>query len=159
MASHESRVTKKSFGTFVTPTNSPVSPEKFYGYHVGTDFEIFSGEETSEVEVDAVCDGKLAIKRTASGYGGLVAQYCVLDGSPVLVLYGHLDLASVPAAIGEEIKAGDKLGILGQPGVETDNERKHLHLAILKGHEISIAGYVQDKASLSAYVDPLSVIK
>ena len=28
------RVTKKPFGKFVTPQNSPVQPEKFYGYSI-----------------------------------------------------------------------------------------------------------------------------
>src|SRR5579863_6635904 len=34
-----SRVTKKPFGIYVTPQNSPVQPEKFTGFHTGIDFE------------------------------------------------------------------------------------------------------------------------
>lgn len=40
----EERITKKPFGVFVTPQNSPVNPERFRGYHTGTDFEVFENE-------------------------------------------------------------------------------------------------------------------
>lgn len=42
------RVTKKSFGIYVTPQSSPVSPEKFTGYHTGVDFEITPDEENKD---------------------------------------------------------------------------------------------------------------
>jgi murein DD-endopeptidase MepM/ murein hydrolase activator NlpD len=159
MPDYLARVTKKAFGTFVTPANSPVIPEKFSGYHAAIDLEIFPGEEESDVQVNAICDGKLAIKRTASGYGGIVAQYCVLNGQDILVLYGHVALNSVAQKVGDEIKVGNKLGILGQPGIETDGERKHLHLGIRKGHELVIAGYVQSESALSAFIDPKTVLE
>lgn len=158
MTDYLARVTKKAFGTFVTPTDSPVTPEKFRGYHAAIDLEIFPGEENTDVNVNAICDGALAIKRTASGYGGLVAQYCVLNGQDILVLYGHVDLSSVNQKIGDGIKTGDRLGILGQPGPETDGERKHLHLGIHKGRSLVIAGYVQSESALSAFIDPKTVL-
>src|SRR5438105_13240780 len=34
----QTRVTKKFFGTKVSPGNSPVTPERFSGYHTGVDF-------------------------------------------------------------------------------------------------------------------------
>lgn len=37
------RITKKPFGIFITPQNSPVQPERFSGFHTGTDFEILPG--------------------------------------------------------------------------------------------------------------------
>ena len=63
------RVTKKEFGTYVTPTNSPVTPEKFTGYHVGTDFEIMAGEEDEDITVEAICDGPVIYKNWTTGYG------------------------------------------------------------------------------------------
>lgn len=158
MPDYLSRVNKKAFGTFVAPGNSPISPEKFRGYHAAIDLEIFSGEEELEVPVKAICDGKLAIKRTAQGYGGLVAQYCVLNGEDVLVLYGHVALTSVQRNIGDEIKTGEKIALLGQPGIDTDNERKHLHLGIRKGFDLVIAGYVPSQSALSTYIDPKTVL-
>jgi murein DD-endopeptidase MepM/ murein hydrolase activator NlpD len=160
MSNHLARVTKKSFGTYVEPGNSPVSPERFRGYHAGTDFEILPGEENSEVPINAICDGKFVIKRTASGYGGLVAQQCEYDSIPTLVLYGHVVLSSVSHNIGDEIKAGEKIAILGQPGPDTDGERKHLHLGVRPGTDLVILGYVQNIKTLSdSYLDPLTVIK
>src|SRR5438105_4096773 len=40
-----SRVTKKPFGIYITPQNSPVQPEKFKGYHTGVDFETTADEQ------------------------------------------------------------------------------------------------------------------
>ena len=58
----DQRVTKKPVGIFITKANSPVSPERFYGYHTGTDFETFSEEANVFVPVYAICEGK--IKKT-----------------------------------------------------------------------------------------------
>src|SRR5579871_4518385 len=43
------RVTKKPFGIYVTPTDSPVQPERFTGYHTGADGEY--GDITADVPV------------------------------------------------------------------------------------------------------------
>ena len=159
MSDWASRVNKKTFGTYVTPTSSPVTLEKFTGYHAAIDLEILSSEEDSEVPVLAICNGKLAIKKQASGYGGLVAQYCDYNGIPVLVLYGHVALSSVDQVLGQEIKTGEQLAVLGQPGTDTDGERKHLHLGVRKGQELVIAGYVPNQTSLSSYYDPRELLQ
>jgi murein DD-endopeptidase MepM/ murein hydrolase activator NlpD len=148
------RVTKKPFGIFITPQNSPVQPEKFRGYHTGTDFEIFPEELNADVPVVAVCDGKLLMKKYATGYGGVTVQECTLDGQVITVVYGHLKLASVAVKIGDDLKAGDQLGILGAAySAETNGERKHLHLGFHKGIAINILGYVQNKTDLSGWLD------
>jgi len=149
------RVTKKYFGLFVTPQNSPVQPEKFFGYHTGTDFEIFSGEENIEVPVKAVCNGNILIKKSATGYGGVAVESCALNNEPIAVIYGHLKLSSINYNAGDKINAGDTIGILGAPySAETSGERKHLHLGFHKGSSINILGYVQNQAELSGWLDP-----
>lgn len=153
------RVTKKSFGTYITPENSPVSPEKFKGYHTGVDFEILFGEENSDIPVFAICDGPLLQKRTATGFGGVMVQSCNLDHQKVTVVYGHLDLASITKNVKDSIKQGEQIGILGQPPTETDGERKHLHLSVHTGTQIELKGYVPTKAALSAWLDPMRFIK
>ncbi|HSX24767.1 MAG TPA: hypothetical protein VLG69_02270, partial [Candidatus Andersenbacteria bacterium] len=65
------RVTKKFFGTYVTPNNSPVQPEKFTGYHTGADAEY--GDVAEDVAVYAIADGTVLLARWASGYGGVIA--------------------------------------------------------------------------------------
>ena len=172
------RVTKKPFGVFITPQNSPVQPENFSGYHTGTDFEIFPEEMNVDIYVHAVCSGKLAMKKMATGYGGVIVESCKLDGEPITVVYGHLKLSSIAKNIGDDLQAGDTLGILGAGySTETSGERKHLHLGFHKGAEInpalsskstnssnstttfgnfgtSILGYVQSQSELSGWIDP-----
>lgn len=149
------RVTKKPFGIYITPQTSPVQPEKFQGYHTGTDFEIFPEELKADVPVKAVCSGKLVMKKYVSGYGGVMVESCELNKNPITVIYGHLKLASISKSTGENIIAGETLGILGaNKSIETDGERKHLHLGFHKGAAINILGYVQSKSALSDWLDP-----
>ncbi|EKD58394.1 MAG: hypothetical protein ACD_56C00141G0024 [uncultured bacterium] len=151
----DERVTKKKFGTYVTPKNSPVQPEKFQGFHAGVDFEIFPGEEDIDVFVSAICSGRLLAKRTASGYGGVAVQSCDLGGKPVTVVYGHLELESIRHEVSNVLNAGDKLGFLGKGySSQTDGERKHLHLGIHRGKTINILGYVNSRELLSDWIDP-----
>lgn len=153
------RVTKKPFGIYIDPKTSPVKPERFRGYHTGTDFEIFPSEANVDVPVYAVCTGKLTLKRSASGYGGVVAQLCDLDGKSISVIYGHLALRSVSWNVGEKIAQGEEIGILGVGGSsDTDGERKHLHLSFFKGETPNIRGYVVSKGELSAWIDPCTEV-
>lgn len=149
------RVTKKPFGLYITPRNSPVEPERFSGYHTGVDFEIFSEELSADVPVRAVCSGKLKLKKYAAGYGGVVVEQCLLDNEPITVIYGHLKLSSVSAQVEDDIKIGDTIGILGAAySAETDGERKHLHLGFHRGSAVDIKGYVANSSTLSQWLDP-----
>ena len=98
------RVTKKPFGIYITPKTSPVQPERFQGYHTGTDFEIFPEELNADVPVHAICTGKIAVKRSASGYGGVLVQNCELNNQPITVIYGHLKLASIAKNAGDNFE-------------------------------------------------------
>lgn len=153
------RITKKSFGTYVTPQNSPVSPERFSGYHSGVDFEILSGEDSLDVPVYAICTGPLLTKQWVSGYGGVVVQQCDIEQQTVTVLYGHMRLASVTAAPDQTVQVNESLGVLGTGySGETDGERKHLHMSIHRGNAITWAGYVSSKAALTDWMDPKTVL-
>jgi len=152
------RVMKKPFGIFITPQNSPVQPEKFRGYHTGSDFEIFPEEQSADVPVRAICDGKIAVKKTATGYGGVLVESCALDNQPITVIYGHLKLASILKKIGDSLSQGEQIGILGKAfSAETSGERKHLHLGIHKGAAVNILGYAQNQSELSGWLDPCSL--
>ncbi len=148
------RVTKKPFGIYITKQNSPVQPEKFTGYHSGTDFETFPEEKDTDVAVNAICTGKLSSKRTATGYGGVATQSCAINGQSVTVIYGHVRLSSITAKVGDELKAGQQFAVLGTGfSSETDGERKHLHLGIVKGQSSDIRGYVQQSSGLDSFLD------
>lgn len=149
------RVTKKPFGIYITPENSPLEGERFSGFHTGTDFEIFPFELDKEVSVNAICEGSLIATQTISGYGGVAIQNCILDSMQVTVLYGHLDPESIKFFPGDKIEKGEKMGELGDDkSSETDGERKHLHLGIIKGTQIDYRGYVQDEKELDLWIDP-----
>jgi murein DD-endopeptidase MepM/ murein hydrolase activator NlpD len=149
------RMTKKFYGTYVTPKNSPVSPERFTGYHTGQDFETFPEEKDTDVSVHAVCTGPLLLKKWVSGYGGTAVQKCTVNNQTVTVLYGHLRLSSITPKVGTQIKANDIIGLLGTGySTETDGERKHLHLGIHIGSSINLKGYVQTKSALAGWLDP-----
>lgn len=153
------RVTKKPFGIFITPQNSPVQPERFQGYHTGADFEIFPSELNLPVTVRAICSGTLIYKNYVSGYGGVVVESCILNNQPVTVLYGHLKLSSVSLTTGDKLSAGDNLGILGAANTsETDGERKHLHLSIHQGTSLELRGYVQNQSELHSFLNPCILI-
>lgn len=156
----QQRVTKKPFGIYITPQNSPVQPERFTGYHTGVDFETFPNEQNIDVPVYAICSGQLLFKGFVSGYGGVMVQSCKLDSQDITVLFGHLKLASITLAKGDQISAGDKIGILGKGySQETDGERKHLHLGIHKGTAINFTGYVQNQAELNNWIDITKYLK
>ncbi len=155
-----SRVTKKAFGIYSTPKTSLVENDRFTGWHSGTDFETTIEEADIDVPVMAICEGKLLVKRTTSGYGGVAVQGCNIKGEPVTVVYGHVKLASIAVAIGTELKAGEQFAVLGKGySTETDGERKHLHLGIHRGMAISILGYVQNQADLKDWIDPETIVK
>ncbi len=158
-ASH--RATPLSFGLWVSPdpNNNPIDPpERFSGYHVGEDFEVSAGELNGDVPVYAICDGEVAYSGFAGGYGGLIAQYCHLNGQTVTVLYGHLAIDSLPAQ-GDYVEAGQSIALLGAArSYDTDGNRKHLHLGIHKGTTLDFRGYVESIDELEEYVDPADVL-
>ncbi|HCU70582.1 MAG TPA: hypothetical protein DIC35_02365 [Candidatus Moranbacteria bacterium] len=153
------RVTKKPFGIYVTPANSPVQPERFSGYHTGTDFEAFSDELEKDVPVKAICRGKILRKEKASGYGGVLVESCKFGREPITVVYGHLDLASISKKVGDNLEASESIGNLGKnKSAETDGERKHLHLGIHNGTEVNFLGYVPNQSQLSDWIDACNYI-
>ena len=154
------RVTKKPFGIKISPKNSPVNPEKFTGYHTGTDFETFPEEQDSDVQIHAICDGPLLLKKYSTGYGGVAVQKCVVENSDITVIYGHLKLDSITSKTRDNLIAGEQIGVLGKGySTETDGERKHLHLGIHKGTAINILGYVQTESQLDNWIDAMTLLK
>jgi len=151
----KSRVTKKPFGIYITPQNSPVQPERFTGYHTGADAEY--QDITADVPVFAIADCKVVLSETASGYGGVFMVSFDLDGATHTALYGHIRPSSLPVKEAS-FKRGDQLAVLGTAySTETDGERRHLHFSILVDSSLNIKGYVQTKAELSGWIDPLTI--
>lgn len=155
IADFKPRVTKKPFGLYITPQNSPISPEKFTGYHTGADVEY--QDVTSDVPVYSLADGKIVLSRNASGYGGVMIIEFTLGGIKHSALYGHIRPSSF-VSVGTGVSKGEQIGLLGTGySAETDGERRHLHFAMLSDNRIDLLGYVQNKSELSGWLDPLSL--
>ncbi|MDP2696011.1 MAG: M23 family metallopeptidase [bacterium] len=153
IADFKRRITKKPFGIYITPDDSPVQPEKFSGYHTAVDVEY--SNVLDDVLVMTIADGEVVASKTVSGYGGVVVIKHIINNETVLAIYGHLD-NSRSAEKGTIVKQGETVGYLGQDQTkETDYERRHLHFGIIKGDKINFAGYVSDESELDGWYDPL----
>ena len=155
------RATPLSFGVYVTPDqeHNPITPpERFTGYHVGTDFEVTEDELDMDVTVTAICTGTGVFSGFVEGYGGLFVEECMIKGEDVIVLYGHMTREGL-ARKGDAISAGQSIGLLAPArSVDSDGNRKHLHLGIRKGKQLDIRGYVQSEKDIALFIDPQSFI-
>jgi len=153
IADFKARITKKTFGLYVTPSNSPVHPERFTGYHTGVDVEY--SDVTADVPVYAAANGTVVEAQWVSGYGGFLAEKSTVNGRQLFIVYGHLRASSLVKA-GTEVQQGQPLGVLGTAySQETDGERRHLHFGIYLGNSLSVKGYVSNKADLVNWENPL----
>lgn len=150
------RITKKFFGTYVTPDNSPVQPEKFTGYHTGVDVEFT--DTTADIPVFAIADGTVQRANYTSGYGGLLVIEHTVNGEHFFSLYGHLRASTLPR-VGTQVHKGDQVAVLGTGNSqETDGERHHLHFGIIVSPTIDVRGYTTSNDELhSIWKDPLSL--
>ncbi len=148
------RITKKLFGDYITPKNSPIQPERFSGYHTGVDVEY--GDRTDLISVVAITAGEVVLAEWVSGYGGVAIIRHNINDKNYLVVYGHLNPKLLPAK-NKIIKSGEQIGVLGEANNETDNERKHLHLGVYTGLDLNLRGYVQTEEELMKWIDPLTL--
>ncbi|EKD79616.1 MAG: hypothetical protein ACD_41C00025G0007, partial [uncultured bacterium] len=150
MASYTTARTKKVFGQYIAPD----SGDRFSGYHTGDDVEVT--DVMVVVPVYALTTATVMQKQTVSGYGGVVILEFVDANVTYHALYGHLNLDSVTAVVGDTVTGGTQLGVLGDDAsAQTDGERKHLHFGLypFTGTEL-YAGYVVDDADLVNWVNP-----
>jgi murein DD-endopeptidase MepM/ murein hydrolase activator NlpD len=76
----------------------------------------------------AAADGTVVYvneKPSTSNYGKYVVIEHLIEGSRYYSLYAHL--GSISAAVGSQVRQGDKIGVMGYTGVGLDRERAHLH--------------------------------
>lgn len=149
------------FGLYVTPDpkQNPIDPpERFVGYHTALDFEVTEEEISKDVPVFAICKGKIAFSGYVEGYGGLLLQRCKAGSEHVVVIYGHLEIATLPEE-GSTLQKGQEFGRLAPPySYDSGYNRKHLHLGIHRGKNLEMRGYVQNESDLKQFIDPASVL-
>jgi murein DD-endopeptidase MepM/ murein hydrolase activator NlpD len=108
-------------------------------HHNGVDFTPGAG-----TPIYAIADGVV----TESKYGGSFGQHVymshVIDGKQVDSIYGHMIQGSSPLSVGDAVKVGDLIGLVGTTGASTGN---HLHLEIhLDGVPVDPFAWLQANA-------------
>ena len=102
-------------------------------FHEGIDIRPMSRDARGEPldEVRAIADGKVAHTNQVAGfsnYGRFVVIEHRWDGAYYYSLYAHLrEIAVQP---GEEVKRGQRIGVMGHTGEGIDRERAHVHLEL-----------------------------
>lgn len=155
IANYTTARTKKTFGQYIPADGS----DRFSGYHTGDDIEVT--DITVEVPVYVVHTAQIVNKQTVSGYGGVVVLEFTYNNIVYHALYGHLDLNSVTAKVGDTVAGGTQLGNLGDDrSDETDGERKHLHFGLYPYTGVELyAGYVTDDTDLVSWVNPSDFLR
>ena len=103
-------------------------------FHEGIDIRsVHRSSERAEPRdrVRAIADGIVVYaNRTASHstYGLYVVVEHWWEGSPFYSLYAHMQ--SIDARVGQHVKRGDDLGLLGYTGRGINRSRAHLHLEV-----------------------------
>ncbi|MBH0130851.1 M23 family metallopeptidase [Salinibacterium sp. NK8237] len=93
------------------------------GFHKGTDFAAASG-----TPIYAIADGTVdLIQSDWSGYGYHAVISHVINGQQVQSLYAHMITDSSALVVGQEIKAGDFIGLVGETGIAYG---AHLHFEV-----------------------------
>jgi murein DD-endopeptidase MepM/ murein hydrolase activator NlpD len=114
-------------------TNGPEPARFFERFHEGLDIRPLKRDATGKPldAVRAAAEGTVVYVNPAgnrSGYGIYVMIRHRFGNYDAYTTYGHLASASV--SIGQEIKVGETLGILGHTGPSIPQERAHLHFEL-----------------------------
>lgn len=102
-------------------------------FHEGIDIRPLQRDEHGEPldEVRAIADGKVVHANRVSGYsnyGRYVVIEHIWDGSPYYSLYGHLN--SIRVQVGQSVRKGESIAVMGYTGLGINQERAHVHLEL-----------------------------
>jgi murein DD-endopeptidase MepM/ murein hydrolase activator NlpD len=107
--------------------------------HKGIDFTPGTG-----TPIFAMADGVVTTAEYAGAYGQHVVITHEIDGQKVTSLYAHMQSGSSPLQVGQQVKVGDLVGLVGRTGAATG---AHLHFEItLDGENVDPYEWLQVKA-------------
>jgi hypothetical protein len=114
-------------------TSEPEPARIFEHFHKGIDIRALHRDDRGEPTdvVRASADGEVVrvnLDEKISDYGKQVILRHDWGGQPVYTIYGHL--ASIVVEVGQKLKTGDPLGIVGWTGPGLSRDRAHLHFEI-----------------------------
>ncbi|MWB99554.1 M23 family metallopeptidase [Agromyces seonyuensis] len=109
----------------VWPTKTTAISDGFgyrsMGFHDGVDFVPGNG-----TPVMALADGVVTAATEDGGtWGVMITIRHVIEGKTVYSLYGHMQHGSMKVAVGQQVKAGAQIGVVGSTGWSTG---PHMHL-------------------------------
>ncbi len=108
-------------------------------YHCGMDIV------SSKTAIYAAADGTVKYKGYTSGNGNHVIIAHKIDGKTVYTLYSHLKNYSSCPDVGDSVKGGEKIGVMGNTGNSTGT---HLHFSVFSGgYSSDPLGYVNADGS------------
>lgn len=102
-------------------------------FHEGIDIRPLHRDERGDPtdEIHAIADGKIVHVNPVAGYSNY-GRYVVIehhwDGCSYYSLYGHL--STVRVTVGQEVRQGDVIAVMGYTGVGINQERAHVHLEL-----------------------------
>jgi len=91
-------------------------------HHNGVDFTPGSG-----TPIYAIADGVVTAAEFSGSFGQHVYMDHVINGQKVESIYGHMIAGSSPLVVGQTVKVGDLVGLVGSTGASTG---AHLHLEV-----------------------------
>ena len=133
------------------PFPYPVPVSSDYGYrvapcagcstnHDGIDFTPGDG-----TPIYAIANGVVTTESEVGGLGTHVILTHIIDGKLVETVYAHMRYGSSPLVEGQEVEAGDLVGLVGNTGQSTG---PHLHLEIfVDGVNVNPLPWLQQNAS------------
>lgn len=142
--------TSTSTGSWQWPVKSYRVSQKFNNYsstmskkgrpyHCGMDIV------SSKTAIYAAADGTVKYKGYTSGNGNHVIISHKLGGKTVYTLYSHLENYSSCPDVGDSVKRGEKIGVMGNTGNSTGT---HLHFSVFSGsYSSDPLGYVNAEGS------------
>lgn len=162
MARYSDRLTVRWYGKRVTSADREAIAcgVSYEGIHTADDLEVSESEIDQEVPIYAIAAGTILQVGATDGYGGLIVANHTLNGQPVTVYYGHIDLGQTDLKIGDRVEAGEQISVLGgHCSPASGNERKHLHFGILNDTDIDVRGYVSSENDLREWIDPKKALE
>jgi murein DD-endopeptidase MepM/ murein hydrolase activator NlpD len=130
---YQATIEKRTFGGmygFVRTTESGAHPHLFNIFHMGLDIRPIHRDANGEPldPVSAAADGKVAYTNddpSRSNYGRYIKIFHQFPGGEVCTTYGHL--SKIMVSVGQTVKTGEQIGIMGHTGPGINKERAHVH--------------------------------
>jgi murein DD-endopeptidase MepM/ murein hydrolase activator NlpD len=109
-------------------------------YHMGLDFNPGGG-----AAIFAIADGVVSLHQDDQwGFGNHVIIDHMIDGHKVTSTYAHMQHGSSPLNVGDVVKVGDFVGLVGSTGMATGD---HLHFEItLDGIKVDPFAFLKTRA-------------